>query len=193
MPIHCPVPLVGFCAFSGTGKTTLVKAVVPHLKEMGLRVGFVKHAHHEFDIDVPGKDSYEIRSSGAEQVLVASRARMALIKEYDDERDEPSLAEALECIDERSLDLVLVEGFKFEHFPKIELYRPSLNKPRLYHRDPSVIAVASDEPLDDIPGHLPRLDLNDPLAIAQFVHEYAFSQQKETFHVQCHPNPSQLC
>lgn len=193
MSIHCAVPLVGFCAFSGTGKTTLVKAVVPHLKAMGLRIGYVKHAHHEFDIDVPGKDSYEIRESGAEQVMIASRTRMALIKEFSDDREEPSLAEALECVDEQLLDIVLVEGFKFEHYPKIELYRPSLNKPRLYRQDTSVIAVASDETLDDVPAHLPQLDLNDPLAIARFVQEYATAQQKETFHVQCHPNPGQLC
>lgn len=186
-----PIPLIGLCAWSGTGKTTLMRGVVPLLKAEGIRVGVVKHAHHDFDIDQPGKDSYEIRKSGAEQILVASRTRMALIREVD-QGEEPRLEETLRCIDHRQLDLVLVEGFKHESFPKIELYRTDLAKPRLYRRDSSVLAVASDQPLDDLPLNVVALDLNDHLAIARFVQHYAFGPSPEQHHVRCHQNSGEL-
>lgn len=186
-----PIPLIGFCAWSGTGKTTLLCGLVPLLKAQGLRVGVIKHAHHDFDIDQPGKDSYEIRESGAEQVLIASRSRMALIKEMEQGVD-PSLEEALRCVDPTHLDLVIVEGFKHESYPKIELHRTDLGKPRLYPSDPTILAVASDKPLDNLPLEVTQLDLNDHLAIAQFVQHYAFGPSMEKQHVRCHQNTGEL-
>ncbi|MGI9333143.1 MAG: molybdopterin-guanine dinucleotide biosynthesis protein B [Gammaproteobacteria bacterium] len=165
------LPILGFAAYSGTGKTTLLLELLPLLKSGGLRVGMVKHAHHSFEIDYPGKDSYKLRKSGAHQVLIASRHRWALMVERQRERD-PRLDEVLLELDQGSLDLILVEGFKQETYPKIELHRPSMGRPLLYPRDDSIIAVASDAPLHNVPGHareVPRLNLNDPRAIADFV------------------------
>lgn len=164
------LPIVGFAAFSGTGKTTLLKELLPLLRERGLRVGVVKHAHHSFEMDYPGKDSYELRKSGAAQMLIASRARWALVVERARDR-EPLLDEVLLELDQASLDLILVEGFKEERFPKIELHRPSLRRPLLFPDDDAIIAVATDAPLDDT-ARLPQLDLNRPAAIAAFIVEY---------------------
>jgi molybdopterin-guanine dinucleotide biosynthesis protein B len=164
------LPIIGFAAFSGTGKTTLLKELLPLLRERGLRVGVVKHAHHSFEMDYPGKDSYELRKSGAAQMLIASRARWALVVERVRDR-EPRLDEVLLELDQASLDLILVEGFKEERFPKIELHRPSLRRPLLFPGDDAIIAVAADAPLDDTAG-LPQLDLNRPAAIAAFIVEY---------------------
>jgi molybdopterin-guanine dinucleotide biosynthesis protein MobB len=159
-------PVLGFAAFSGTGKTTLLKQLIPSLEERGIRVGVIKHAHHSFDIDQPGKDSYELRKSGARQMLVASSKRWALMAETV-ENDEPQLDYLLGRLDPDGIDLVLVEGFKHVPFPRIELHRPSLDYPLLHPDDPSIIAVASDTPLDT--GGLAWLDLNDVGAIAEFV------------------------
>ncbi len=176
--LRYPLPLLGICAWSGTGKTTLLTSLLPILRERGLRVAVVKHAHHDFDIDRPGKDSYQIREAGAEQILVASRKRMAYIRELPGKRDEPDLAECLPMIDQTSLDLVLVEGFKHEKIAKIELHRSELNKPLMFPDDPHVIAVATDKPLQRKAGQPVNLDLNDPVAIAQFVIEFCHSQQQ---------------
>ena len=165
--IETAVPILGFAAYSGTGKTTLLKQLLPMLRAHGLRIGTVKHAHHTFEVDTPGKDSYELRKAGAEQLLIASRRRWALMVDHE-ERDEPDLQAMVRRLDQRSLDLILVEGFKHEEFPKIELYRPALGRPAMYPQDPSVIAVASDAALP-APTHLPVLDLNDVPAIAHFV------------------------
>ena len=165
------LPIVGFAAFSGTGKTTLLKELLPLLGARGLRVGVVKHAHHSFEMDYPGKDSYELRKSGAAQMLIASRARWALVVERVRDR-EPRLDEVLLEFDQAALDLILVEGFKDEPFPKIELHRPSLGRPLLCLDDEAIIAVASDAPLDDI-RLLPQLDLNRPEEIAAFIVDYA--------------------
>ena len=162
------IPMVGFCAWSGTGKTTLLARLLPMLKEQGLRVGVVKHAHHSFDIDHPGKDSYVLREAGASQMLIASRNRMAHITEFEAGRDEPSLAEALAGLNMDTLDLVLVEGFKHESYKKIELHRPELNKPLLFPDDPDVIAVASDAPVVEN-RTLPKLNLNNPEQIVKFI------------------------
>ncbi len=163
------VPIVGFAAFSGTGKTTLLVRLIPLLKERGLNIALVKHAHHTFDVDTPGKDSFELRKAGASPVLVASRRRWVLMAETSD-HGEPALDDLLRCLDQECLDLILVEGFKHEPLPKIELHRPSLGRPLLYPDDASVIAVATDAPL---PGStpLPVLDLNRPEQIAAFVVE----------------------
>ncbi len=163
-------PLFGFAAWSGTGKTTLLERLIPELTGRGLRVGLIKHAHHDFDIDIPGKDSYRLRKAGAEQVVVASGRRLAMVVEQPAAADEdPSLADLLDLIDPSRIDLLLVEGFRHEPaLPKIELHRMSLGKPLLCAGDPSVMAVACDEPVQLPPG-LPLLDLNSPQAIADFI------------------------
>ena len=163
------VPVVGFAAYSGSGKTTLLKRLLPILKAHGLRVGVVKHAHHGFDIDHPGKDSYELRKSGATQMLVGSRQRWALIVETNSP-EEPSLAEMMQHLLPESLDLILVEGFKPELIPKIEIHRPALGKPLLSDRDQQIVAIASDAPVESA-RELPILDLNDPDRIAGFIVE----------------------
>jgi len=165
------LPIVGFAAFSGTGKTTLLKELLPLLRGRGLRVGVVKHAHHSFEMDHPGKDSYELRKSGAAQMLIASRTRWALVVERAIDR-EPGLDEVLLELDQAALDLILVEGFKDEQFAKIELHRPSLRRPLLFPDDDAIIAIATDTPLADT-GRLPQLDLNRPAGVAAFIFDYA--------------------
>jgi molybdopterin-guanine dinucleotide biosynthesis protein MobB len=162
-----PLPVIGFAAFSGTGKTTLLKQLIPLLRERGRRPGLIKHAHHRVEFDQPGKDSYELRKAGAEQVLLASVNRWALMVERLDER-EPELKELLARMDLSTLDLVLVEGFRHLAFPKIELHRTCLGSPLLCEQDDSIVAVASDEPISLV-KELPRLDLNNPVAIADFI------------------------
>lgn len=169
MLISGNVPVLGVAAYSGTGKTTLLRKVLPALRGRGLRVAVVKHAHHSFDTDVPGKDSYELRKAGATQMLVASRHRWALVTETGD-ASEPQLEELLRRLDHAHLDLILVEGFKAERFPKIELHRPSLGHPLLYPLDPSIVAIATDAPLAAASG-IRMLDLNRPEQIVDFIVE----------------------
>jgi molybdopterin-guanine dinucleotide biosynthesis protein MobB len=170
-PINAPRPLLGFSAFSGTGKTTLLTELLPILSRRGIRVAVIKHAHHNFDIDKPGKDSYRIREAGARQMLIASSRMMALMQKNHADEMEPVLAELLSRIDSSDIDLILVEGFKHEAFPKIELHRPSLGKPLLFKDDPHIIAIASDA---NVPGAdaIDRLDLNDLDAIADYVEQF---------------------
>lgn len=164
-------PLLGFAAFSGTGKTTLLVRLIPLLREQGKKVGLIKHAHHSFDIDQPGKDSYNLRQAGASPVMVVSRKRRAIVYDYPDQ-EAIHLHEQLPFLATQDLDLLLVEGFKHEAFPKIELHRPTLGFPLLFTHDPNIIAVASDQPLPS-PCHLPLLDLNSPKQIADFIlHEF---------------------
>ncbi len=170
MSLPFPIPLIGFCAPSGTGKTSLLRQLIPLLRSAGVRVAVVKHAHHGFEIDQPGKDSYLLRQAGAGQVVVASRERTALIKENPSPAQDPSLAEALGHLDPADADLVLVEGFKHEPFPKVELYRGALGAPLLHADDPEVIAVASDAPVS-VSRPLPLLDLNRPETIRDFLLE----------------------
>ena len=163
--MQCPV--IGFVAYSGTGKTTLLKQLIPILNQRGVRVGLIKHAHHEFDIDVPGKDSYELRKAGAEQVLVASSQRWALMTETPGQ-DDARLDVLLDKLETSQLDLILVEGFKHIHYPKIECHRPSLGHDLMYLSDKSIIALATDQsPATDIDISL--LDLNKPQQIADFI------------------------
>lgn len=166
-------PVLGFAAFSGTGKTTLLKQLIPLLAERGIRIGVIKHAHHSFDIDKPGKDSFELRKAGARQMLVASSRRWALVTEAES-TDEPQLDDLIGRVDLESVDLVLVEGFKHVPFTRIELHRPSLGHPLLYPDDSNIIAVATDTPIDT--GTLPLLDLNDVHAITGFVLEWLDGQ-----------------
>ena len=168
--VKCATPVLGWAACSGTGKTTLLKRLIPMLRERGLCVGLVKHAHHTFDLDTPGKDSYELRKAGASQVAVTSPNRWVLITEKDESKD-PSLQEMLEHLDHDQLDLILVEGFKYERIPKIELIRSALDCPLLYPTDPDVIAVATDQELA-VPTALPLFDISDETAITEFVLEW---------------------
>ena len=159
-------PVLGFAAFSGTGKTTLLTQLIPLLADRGVQVGVIKHAHHNFDIDKPGKDSYELRKAGARQMLVASSRRWALMTETDNS-DDPRLDDLISRLDLEKVDLVLVEGFKHVPFTRIELHRPVLGHPLLYPEDSNIIAVAADNQIDT--GDLPLLDLNDAAAVAGFV------------------------
>jgi molybdopterin-guanine dinucleotide biosynthesis protein B len=159
--------MLGFAAASGTGKTTLLMQLIPLLKNQGLRIGLIKHSHHNFQIDQPGKDSFRLREAGASPVMLVSTHRRAIITEIAPEQ-EPCLDDQLQHLDQSELDLILVEGFKAESFPKIELHRPTLNKPLLYPNDPGIIAIASDCELET-PAYLTRLDLNQPEMIAAFI------------------------
>lgn len=171
MSIQTQYPILGFAAYSGTGKTTLLTQLIPMLKAKGIRIGMIKHAHHKFDIDKPGKDSYELRKAGAEQMLIVSKNRWALMVETPDNDDDPRLDEMLAQLDQEKLDLILVEGFKHVSFPKIELHRPSTGKALLFPDDPDIIAVACDE-TDAIDTDLPLLDLNNPEQIAEFILDF---------------------
>ena len=161
------LPIIGFAAYSGTGKTTLVSKVIPILRERGLRIGVIKHAHHSFVIDRPGKDSYELRKAGAQQVLIASKQRVAWVMEKEDD-SEPVLREMLAQFSDQNLDLVIVEGFKHEPFTKIEVYRSSLKHALLATNDAHVIAVATDRP-ELIDLDVVALNLSDYEAISQFI------------------------
>lgn len=170
------IPLLGFAAFSGTGKTTLLEQLIPQLNQAHIQVAMIKHTHHEkFDIDKPGKDSYRLRKAGAKQMLVASAKRWALMVEHDSNEvlQEPDLFSLLPQLDINKLDLILVEGFKHEAISKIELHRPSLNKPLLYQNDANIIAIASDhENLHtQYPDVLdcPLLDINNIPQITTFI------------------------
>lgn len=161
------LPIVGFAAYSGTGKTTLLKKLLPILRSRGVRVGMVKHAHHTFDVDQPGKDSYELRKAGAAQMLIASRSRWALMVERQREK-EPLLDEVLLELDQAALDLILVEGFKQEPFPKIELLRAGLKGKPFFPNDDNIVAIATDDP-SGLDTDLPILDLNRADEIADFI------------------------
>lgn len=156
--------IIGLAGWSGAGKTTLMVALLAQLTGWGLRVSTIKHAHHDFDIDKPGKDSFRHRQAGAQEVLIASGQRWALMHELRDE-PEPSLPQLLSHLS--PVDLVVIEGFKAHDHAKIEIHRPDHGKPPLWPADPHILAVASDQPLPQCP--LPVLDLNDPAAIAQFI------------------------
>ncbi|TOQ33888.1 bifunctional molybdopterin-guanine dinucleotide biosynthesis adaptor protein MobB/molybdopterin molybdotransferase MoeA [Vibrio parahaemolyticus] len=162
------IPILGFAAYSGTGKTTLLEALLPKLTEAGLRIGMLKHAHHNFDVDKPGKDSYRLRKAGASQMLIASRNRYALMTETPEA--EAEFEYLLTRFDEDKLDVVLVEGCKNIAFPKIELHREEVGKPWLYPHDENIIAIASDTA--ELDSELPQMNINDLDAIAQFVLQY---------------------
>jgi len=164
------IPILGFSAYSGTGKTTLLRQLIPLLKARGLRVSVIKHAHHHFDLDFPGKDSYELRKSGADQTVICTTSRMATITEFDQPADEPELHQIIASLDTERADIILVEGYKDIQFPKIELHREALGKPYLYINDDSFIALACDtEAPQGI--NIPVLDINDVEAIATHIYE----------------------
>ena len=164
------LPMIGFSAPSGTGKTTLLKQVIPLLKSKGLKLAIIKHSHHHFDLDRPGKDSYELRKSGADHTIVCTTTRMAAITEFATPADEPSLQEIVDRLDVNKLDIVLVEGYRHLSFTKIELHREALGKSYLYPDDPTIIALACDaKPPEEIA--ISVLDINSPQHIADFVYE----------------------
>jgi molybdopterin-guanine dinucleotide biosynthesis protein B len=155
--------LIGLAGWSGAGKTTLLERVIPHLTAKGLSVSTLKHAHHKFDVDVPGKDSWKHRQAGATEVLVASANRFALMHELRG-APEPTLPELLSLLS--PVDLVIVEGFKSDPHPKIEVYRAENGKPFLHGQDVAIVAVASDVPVETA---LPVFHLDDIEKIADMM------------------------
>lgn len=176
--IDFPIPVLGFVAWSGTGKTTLLSEVIPLLKSRGLRIALVKHAHHSFDIDHPGKDSYRLRKAGADEVVIASRHRIASVRETPSNQDEPSLKDILSVIRPENFDIVLIEGFKMEDIPKLELHRKCLNRPYLYPDDSNIIALALDSDTADNSHDIECLDLRKPAQIAAFVERFIKQRSK---------------
>ena len=158
--------VIGIAGYSGSGKTTLIEKVIPVLVAGGLRVSLIKHAHHEFDVDQPGKDSYRHRHAGCGEVLVSSSKRWAMMHELRG-APEPSLHEQLKLF--APCDLVIVEGFKSEPIPKVEVHRRASHAPLLFPDDPHVVAVATDEALET---PLPQIDVNDAAAVARFIAHY---------------------
>ena len=156
--------VMGIVGWSGSGKTSLVVEVLPILKDHGLKVSTMKHAHHHFDVDKPGKDSFRHREAGASEILVVTSSRWVLMHESREE-PEPSIESLIERM--TPVDLLLIEGFKTHHHPKIEIHRQSDGKPLLCQDDPMIVAVASDVPLPDL--NIPQLNLNDPEVIAGFI------------------------
>ncbi len=160
--------VVGFAGFSGAGKTTLVEQLVSALRERGLRVSVVKHAHHSFDLDQPGKDTYRHRAAGALEVVVASSRRLALLREFEQEAQLTVHQLIAELYD--GVDWVLVEGFKDSDLLKIEVWRPASGQPARYPHDDFIVAIATDSP-DALPEPTlrPVMDLNNPDAVADWL------------------------
>jgi molybdopterin-guanine dinucleotide biosynthesis protein B len=165
--------VIGLAGWSGAGKTTLITRVIPVLVRRGLKVATVKHAHHAFDIDRPGKDSWQHREAGASEVVVASSRRWALVHELRDEA-EPSLTELLAKLS--PVDLVIIEGFKRHAHPKLEIYRAMVGKPLIYPQDDCVVAIASDAPLPR--AQLPVLMLDDIEGIANVLQAEALPRER---------------
>jgi molybdopterin-guanine dinucleotide biosynthesis protein B len=155
--------IFGFAGWSGSGKTTLVEKLIPRFVKQGLRVSLIKHAHHNFDVDTPGKDSWRHRQAGASEILVTSSRRWVLMHELRGAQ-EPSFDEQVKHLS--PCDLLLVEGFKFAPIPKLEVWRQETGEALLHPNDPHIVAIASDVKVDT---RLPQLDLNDDAAIARFI------------------------
>jgi len=156
----------GFAGWSGSGKTTLIERLIPALVERGLRVSLVKHAHHEFDVDQPGKDSWRHRNAGCTEVLVSSSARYALIHEL---RGAPELTLGHALARLSPCDIALVEGYKAASIPKLEVWREEVGKPLLHPGDPHIVGIATDAPERFAAGRLPAFGLADIAAVATFV------------------------
>ena len=155
--------IFGFAGWSGSGKTTLIEQLIPRFVKRGLTVSLIKHAHHSFDVDQPGKDSYRHRHAGAMEVLVTSSRRWVLMHELHGE-PEPSMEEQIQHLS--PCDLLLIEGFKHAPMPKLEVWRAATGEPLLHPSDPEIVAVASDQRIDT---RLPLLDLGDVDGIAAFI------------------------
>jgi molybdopterin-guanine dinucleotide biosynthesis protein B len=165
--------VIGLAGWSGSGKTTLITKVIPVLVGRGLKVATIKHAHHAFDIDRPGKDSWQHREAGASEVVVASSRRWALVHELRDE-PEPLLVDLLAKLS--PADLVIIEGFKRHAHPKLEIYRASVGKPLIYPQDDCVVAIASDQPLPQ--AQLPVVMLDDVEGIANVLQAEAMPRDQ---------------
>ncbi|MBF0560783.1 MAG: molybdopterin-guanine dinucleotide biosynthesis protein B [Alphaproteobacteria bacterium] len=159
--------VLGLMGWSGSGKTTLICKLVPDLVGRGLEVSTVKHTHHDVDVDKPGKDSFLHRHAGAREVMLAAPSRWSLVREFREET--PSDLKTL-IARMAPVDLILVEGFRQDPYPKIEVFRPAMGRPRLGDGASHVVAVASDGPVPDLA--VPLLDLNDVQAIADFIVDY---------------------
>ncbi len=160
------IPVIGFAARSGTGKTTLIEKIIPLLRAQNIRLTVIKHSHHNVSFDQPGKDSYRFRQAGAFQVLLATPNQWLLSSERK-QTGEPSLQNAIDQINKRDCDLIIVEGFRDEPFSKIEIIRSAMHHPPLYLADKTIMAIASDSELNNPP--IPVLPLNDAQAIADFI------------------------
>jgi molybdopterin-guanine dinucleotide biosynthesis protein B len=158
--------IFGFAGWSGSGKTTLIEKLMPRFTDRGLRVSLIKHAHHSFDVDTPGKDSYRHRDAGASEILVTSSRRWVLMHELRGAQ-EPAFDEQIKRLS--PCDLLLVEGFKFAPIPKLEVWRQQTGEGLLHPNDPHIVALATDA---KVKTSLPLLDLNDDAGIAAFVVQY---------------------
>ena len=158
--------IFGFAGWSGSGKTTLIEHLIPRVVARGLKVSMIKHAHHSFDVDQPGKDSYRHRQAGCSEVMVVSDKRWVIMHELRGEA-EPSLDEQIGRVS--PCDLLLVEGHKHHPLPKLEVWRRDNGKPLLHPSDPHIVAIASDAPLET---KLPRFDLDDHEGIEDFILSY---------------------
>ena len=161
-------PVIGFTSYKGAGKTSLITKIMLLLHQRDIRIAVIKHASYDFDVDHPGKDSFELRKAKAYQTLISSGKRKALITEFENFQSEPSLDELIQDLDHENIDIILVEGFKREHFAKIELHRQALNKPYLHLDDPDIIALVTDAPPQQ-ESNLAILDINNPDAVADFI------------------------
>lgn len=180
--------VIGLAGWSGAGKTTLLRKLIPALAARGLAVSTLKHAHHAFDIDQPGKDSHAHREAGAREVLIASARRFALVHEIPKGADEPPLGALLERLS--PVDLVIVEGFKAYPHPKIAIHREANGKPHLHDRAPNVRAIASDVP---VPGTtVPVVDLDDVEAIAEIALREAMARDALLALLAAIPVPARL-
>ena len=168
-------PFFGLAGWSGSGKTTLCTKLIENFTKIGIKVGTLKHAHHKFELDKPGKDSFNLRQAGARPMIISSKERFAIIQENDGD-EEKSLFQMLEIFAKEPInqcDIIIVEGYKNEPIPKIEVYRPDINKPLLYKEDNNIFAIASDIKIE---SSIPSFDLNNINSISDFIiHKYNIS------------------
>lgn len=155
--------IFGFAGYSGSGKTTLIERLVPQIRTHGIKVSLIKQTHHDVDLDQPGKDSFRLRKAGCQEVMLASARRWILMHELRQE-PEPGLAELVTTLS--PCDLVLVEGFKRDPIPKLEVHRQASDKPLLHPQDPWIVGIATDEPLAT---QLPQFDLDAVEEITTFI------------------------
>ncbi|RJT43741.1 molybdopterin-guanine dinucleotide biosynthesis protein MobB [Rahnella woolbedingensis] len=174
--INKQIPLLGIVAYSGTGKTTLLKQLIPYLRQRGIRTGLIKHTHHDVDVDTPGKDSFELRKAGADQTMVASNNRWALMTETPGQ-GELSLEYLATRFDSNNLDMILVEGFKHEEIDKIVLHRQETSKSLESLINIHVVAVASDDLFVPVSQAISILNINEVDEVGEFVIQWLKSQQ----------------
>jgi len=174
--INKPIPLLGIVAYSGTGKTTLLKQLIPWLRQRGIRTGLIKHTHHDIDVDTPGKDSFELRKAGADQTMVASNSRWALMTETPG-HDDFSLEYLATRFDSSNLDMILVEGFKHEDIDKIVLHRKETRKSLESLIDIHVVAVATNDLFAPVRQVINILNINEVDKVGEFVVQWLESQQ----------------